>query len=299
MGYKFKKYPLVSVLPDSESYLTYQTYLASANLIPGWRKIGKNELANLYLDNIGDEEKRSSYFSALMLSYWGVVNMYVRTSKSLRVDGNDCSMWLAESILRAMKYHRWRDKGNKLYGNPDAPDIVIRQCIWTTRQKYYHDANRSNRKTDYLTYSLDTGNQFQEDEGTDSRFSYEDTHYLDTESDMTYRKISQYYADMDLTAHSVVSDALFSGKFLAYGTASKGRKKKVSINLSKLARYFSDTDMDYLREYYRNRLDIDSDQLDILLTNYRTMKPKSLRNHLSGVVKDIRSSSKVREMLCW
>lgn len=299
MGFEYKKYPLVSVPPDDCSYLTYRTYLESADLIPGWRAIGKNRLADLYIDNEGNEQLRDSYFSALMLRYWGVVNMYLHSSRSLRVDSNECATWLAESIMRAMKYRRWRDPSNKMYGNPDAPDIIIRQCIWTTRQKYYHDANRSNRKSDYMTFSMDTDRRFSDGPDGKGRFPYEDEGFGKTDSRLTYEEISQYYADMGLVAHSVVSDALFSGDFIYAGGHRYSKGRRIAVDYKRMVSYFRKTDEGILSEYYLDKFGIDPDQLGILLGRYRNMKPVSLRNQLSGVVADIRTSPKVREFLCW
>ena len=130
-------------------------YVKQANHIKNWRKLDRNELANLYLEYENVEPERSYYFSALMCKYWSHVAYYYRTSKGLKLEPDDFAMWLAEAFFVAFKYRRWKDPSHKLYTDPHGPDKVIRQSIYSVRMKHYQQSNMDKRKLNYQVDSIE------------------------------------------------------------------------------------------------------------------------------------------------
>lgn len=256
-----------------------RTYEDCANLIPNWRDIDKNKLANLYIDNEKDEDLRNAYFSALMLKYWNNVFKFYRTSKSARLEIDDFTSWLSESIMIAFKYRRWRDPTNKLYHDENAPDKVINRCIFSTRMRYYQYYNKLKRCANYTSVSL---------EGLVSKDSFA------TSDNFVYEMDDQYVSSIDCNIEvqklvnerryqeAIVTDALFFDDYFCMGDKT--------ICLAKVSRYFKAVNSDKLVDYFKENYDnVDEQLLRLTLTNLKRLSNGMMRRYGEYIVHHLES----------
>lgn len=131
-----------------------QIYKEIASLVPNYKKLSTNEVANLYVASENKFE-RDSYLSVLMLRYWNKIATYKFRAESLRVDETEIMNWLVNSIMYALDHHVWLDPENKLYGDKHAFDKVVNRCLESNRCTAYQAANRHKRKDAHDNVSLD------------------------------------------------------------------------------------------------------------------------------------------------
>lgn len=133
-----------------------QLYLESANLIPGWKKIRRSDLAFKYLE---EKEKNSmlaeSYLSALILKFWNVAesNYYKQIIKF--ADQETCYEWVVDSIVYVLSKHVWTDPNSTLYQDKDAPEKAINVAIVSTKQNFYVSRRTDKKSINYLADSLE------------------------------------------------------------------------------------------------------------------------------------------------
>lgn len=188
-----------------------QTYIRSADNIPGWKTMDKNKLANLYLEYENVEPERSYYFSALMCRYWKNVHRFYKTSTSTRLEIEDFTNWLAESFFIAFKYRRWKDPSNKLYNDPQAPDKVINRCIYSTRMRYYQYYNMDKRRLNFQTDSIERQlGSFGHQANVYSYLGVEDT---DKHEDVCKDIINYYLSKKSILQAIIVDLICFSDTF--------------------------------------------------------------------------------------
>jgi len=135
----------------------YNTYTQTAKGLGDYQSMSKTQLANGYCDSDEKQDyiKRDQYYSALMLRYWFKIYEWNKTSASSRLEIEDYTSWLAESLNVAFKYRSWRDPTNKLFNDPNGPDKVINRCIFSTRNRYYQYYNKDKRKINYTCDSIE------------------------------------------------------------------------------------------------------------------------------------------------
>ena len=113
-----------------------------------FQSLSKTQLANGYCDadESQDYVKRDQYYSALMLRYWFKIYEWNKTSASSRLEIEDYTSWLAESLNVAFKYRSWRiQQINYLMTLTDQTKSLI--DVSSTRNRYYQYYNKDKRKT--------------------------------------------------------------------------------------------------------------------------------------------------------
>ena len=130
-------------------------YENSANFLPNWKTINKNELVNKYVEyEKKNKELAEHYLSAIICRYWH--NIYKYYNKGSKLNPlEDYYEWVLEAILKCLNKKYWLNPKAKIYGDPNAPDKTINRAIKTTIYNYY-EANRKDKRTlCYSNYSLD------------------------------------------------------------------------------------------------------------------------------------------------
>lgn len=96
-----------------------------------------DELADAYCDacDIGNDELKDIYISALMLRFWYTIDkMYKANTVAPSLEREDFFWWLYEAIEYACKYRGWKDPAKRLNAQQ-----CINKCIETIKlQKYYN-----------------------------------------------------------------------------------------------------------------------------------------------------------------
>jgi len=131
------------------------SYENSANFIPNWKTINKNELVNKYVEfEKKNPELAGHYCSAIICRYWH--NIYKYYNKGYKLNPlEDYYEWIIEAILKCLNKKYWLNPKARIYGDPSAPDKTINRAIKTTIYNYY-EANRKDKRTlSIANYSLD------------------------------------------------------------------------------------------------------------------------------------------------
>lgn len=129
-------------------------YESVADRIDGWRKINKNKLFDLYIENENDKLISEAYFSAIVARYWKLIDKYYSNSK-FGVDVTDCYSWLIDSITYVLQNRVWLKESSKLYGDPNGPDKAVNIKMRCMRLTHYQLLNKDKRSSNLGTVSMD------------------------------------------------------------------------------------------------------------------------------------------------
>lgn len=133
-----------------------QIYKKVADLIPGWEKLSKGDLVDNYIKyEAKDPNIANSYMAAIIYSYWPSINKYYQQCKnSFQVE--DYHDWLTHAIMYALNHRAWLDSTKAIAKKKNASDIIIKQCILSTRHQNYQKSNYAKYSGGFKTVSLDT-----------------------------------------------------------------------------------------------------------------------------------------------
>lgn len=120
-----------------------QIYERSADAIPNWRDIDKNELCRLYCAN-ENNPCGEAYLSALICKYWNNIYKYYNQSQGYATL-EDCYDIVIDAIQNIIRRRPWEDEKSNLYGDKNAPDKAINRCIKTTWINSYIASMRDKR----------------------------------------------------------------------------------------------------------------------------------------------------------
>lgn len=126
----------------------------SAERIPKWERMTKNELCRAYVANKGNSEIQDAYLGAILYSYWGLISKYYYLSSNCATP-EDCYEWLVDSVLCCLNTASWEDPNGSIYKDPNGPDKVINRCMKCARLTYYQFINRKKRRDDFGLLSID------------------------------------------------------------------------------------------------------------------------------------------------
>ena len=128
-------------------------YEESANLIPNWKELSKNDLAELYIQHEA-EEISNSYFSGLILKFWNLIPHYYYKQGIKYASEDECYNWIVEGITKALNQRSWKIEGNKLYGDVKGPEKAIVVCIMSIRANLYQYTKYAKHSLNYSSLSL-------------------------------------------------------------------------------------------------------------------------------------------------
>lgn len=124
---------------------SYKLFLSSANLLPGWQDMNKNDLVNKYIEyEDKDSYTASIYMSAIICKYWPKIQRFYKTT-AYAAEYEDIYDLLINSILRAIKARRWLQKDSTIYNDPTGPDKAINRTMICERLNFLAFKNRAKR----------------------------------------------------------------------------------------------------------------------------------------------------------
>ena len=130
-----------------------QIYKNVADLIPGWEELSKSELLNKYLEVKDNNELANCYMSAIIYKYWSVLSKY-----AMQCNGSftkeDYHDWLTHAVLYAIDHKVWTDESKAISKKKDAPNMVVNQCIASTRHQNYQKSNYLKYRDQYTAVSI-------------------------------------------------------------------------------------------------------------------------------------------------
>lgn len=127
---------------------------STADLIPSWELMTKNELCRAYVANKDNKFVQNAYFSAILCKYWNLISRYYHMSENCTTP-EECYGWLVDSVACCVNLASWEDPKSSIYGDPNGPDKVINRCMKCARLTYYQFINRKKRKNDFGALSIE------------------------------------------------------------------------------------------------------------------------------------------------
>lgn len=126
----------------------------SAELVPNWKNLSKNELCRQYVANKDDPTLQNGYLAAILYRYWGLISKYYYMSANCATP-EDCYEWLVDSVLCCVNLASWEKPDSSIHNDPNGPDKVINRCMKCARLTYYQFINRKKRRDDFGLLSID------------------------------------------------------------------------------------------------------------------------------------------------
>ena len=261
----------------------------SADLIPNWKDIDKNELCRLYVAKKSENDAiADNYLSAILYSFWNVTEHNYYSQKYKVATEGDCIDWTVAGILRALNQHVWDDKANVLYGDPKGPEKAINVCIYTTKINFYQKIKHQKERLTYEALSLD---QLTEN-ASDAYYTpvYDNDNTVDN---YIYSVIVEAFRNQDylkaFALDEVINDDVFEqviddGKVYSQFSDRKLRKKLRHLN-SSYCNIFA-------RRYGVNEVDVLNSIHYITDLNY-----SKLFTRVENLFKDLRRDKQLLEYL--
>lgn len=218
-----------------------QIYQENANLISDWKKLSKNDLANLYIEH-ENEEIANSYFSGLMLKFWNLISHYYYKQGVKSASEEDCYNWLITGITLALNKRVWKDPNNKLYNDPKGPEKAIMVCIMSDRANFYQYTKYDKRNLNYSSLSLNA----LEEISSDGFFMQYTDKYI-TLFDYIKDKIKKAFKEKDYL-YAWFLDILFNFNLIV----EKKEYNSYNISISKFNKCLKNIDLDYLKNFAYN-----------------------------------------------
>ena len=224
---------------------TKKLYEESANLIPNWKNIDKNQLCNLYIQNESIPELANSYLSAIILKYWSkIYSLQANTYLTSSVE--DAYNWLVEGILYALEHRRWLDEDSNIYQDPNGPDKAINRKIKCIRLNHLISENRDKRKIGINMLSLD---------------SFEDADNF-IGGELEYSSTAQDIFEKLIKKHKYVQAVLVD--LISNGDGFIQTDDGMIFSQEELANVIYDLDYNYF-DYLKNRYDLTDKLIDDIM----------------------------------
>lgn len=274
---------------------SYETY---AKLLPGWEKMNKNTLVNLYIENEHNEDSEI-YFAAIMCRYWYNIGKYYNQSRN-SVSIEECYDWLVHAITYALKHRKWLDPQSSMYNDPAGPDKVINRCIASTRQIFYQASNTDKRKVNFQLESIEK-HEDTYGENMRSRIDLNAIPTYNSEKDAIsaakIEEIVRYFTNNDMPFAGVLVDAI------AYQDTFK--EKKISalvstfdLNKKKLTDFVNNIDTSFA-EYYSKKYKVKKEIIENLALNLKKSNSNRLNKLIQKTMYELKHNEFVKENLCY
>lgn len=135
----------------------------AANIIPNWRDLSKQKIAEGYVENKANERMKEAYFAAFCLRYWyRIKKLYDDSSflvNKLHLTYDDILDWYLDSITKVLSKEKFMDKSIFTYVKDGNVDKFINGCVYDTLEKtkdtYYQYYNYDRRKANLIADSYD------------------------------------------------------------------------------------------------------------------------------------------------
>lgn len=296
----------------------YKQYEIDANTLlmykVNWRNLTKTQLANAYCDadESGDNKLRDHYFSALMCKYSYMTTVFYqrRNSVLMRLAIEDFHGWVAESLMKGLKYRRWRDPEFKhLYNNPNGAEIVFNRCFFSTEKRYYKYYNQDCRKINYISYC--TLDDIIPGTNEDSDNLYEIDNIVDPDAEFDVydsgRDVVQYYLNKGQILQALIVDGIgyqdtfkdekiIKTEIDCEGNEFNTERVNSTFNSRKLVKHLNNLD-DVFVKYFIDNYNVNKSILTDCINKTVKLRNTKLYTVIDNTLTDLRTNKEIREML--
>lgn len=212
----------------------------SAEVIPNWTKLTKNELCRAYVLNKGNEFLQNAYLSAILYKYWNLIGKYYYMSSNCATP-EECYSWLVDSVSCCVNLASWDDPKSSIYRDPNGPDKVINRCMKCARLTYYQYINRKKRRNDFGILSIE---DMKETFGNDLSELDDYEQEVDVSSILIRDYIHSVFAKKDYFVAFMLDCIISTNVFDVLSDKDTGKYSE--FNLRKLCKELCSIDDDYL-----------------------------------------------------
>ena len=211
----------------------------SADIIPNWSTMSKNDLCREYLVHKNDSVLQNAYMSAILYKYWNLIGKYYYMSANCATP-EECYTWLVDSVCYCVNLAAWENPESSIYKDPNGPDKVINRCMKCARLTYYQFINRKKRKDDFTIQSIE---ELQELYGNGAPEPYDP----EQDYDVSTLIIKEYIRDefkrknyfVSFLIHVILSSNVFD-------MISSSNSKSAELNIRKLCKVLNNITEDDL-----------------------------------------------------
>ena len=268
-----------------------QSYKESADMIPGWKKISRSALCNLYLE-VKDKDSFlcQSYLSAIIYKFWNLVekNYYKQWKEIASIE--ECYDWLVDSVLQVLDQHVWTDPDNKLYGDKNAPEKCINVCLNSRKINYFVAQQRQKRVSRLKCSSLDW---LEEDSSDGYWVPYYDKY--DSDHELLDSLIKDYFLKKDYFKSFCLFVIIHFESFKREEYNDQYYKVFDAYNVKKDLRYLSTKDIQIFSQTYGFSFDECKDAYEYIKNLSYDKMTRNLDNFLfelsknKKLIKDLRA----------
>ena len=224
-----------------------RAYVQSADHIPGWQKLTRNELCRKYkqIEREGPADMLDFYVSAIVLNFWHVLTKTYKKQPVKVLSEEDCYECLIESILSVLEQEAWENPTQSIYKDEKGPEKAINLIFQQNIINLFVANQRHKRKASSNTLSLDNTLKDDDDDESDTFISLLAKDELSTILEKLFwkEKVKQYFVEKDYVA-AFVTDLLINNPFLI-----ESKDGKYIINSRKIARELNELPPNYAKQF--------------------------------------------------
>ena len=263
----------------------------------------KQELADMYCDatDKGDESTRNKCYSALLLKYWYVIFKRMDDSASLKLSAEDFVSWVMEALDYTLEHRQWRDATKKVYKDPDGFDKCVNMAHTSVRLIHYQAANRSIRKGNFNSVSLDALTEEMGDAGN----RYVDAFVEEDRKEGIIECLINNYLKRNADIEALIIDAIsYQDTFkeakktkTASITNDEGELEKVEINYSqeelnerKLVKHLTQIDEEFMTNYFCPTYGVSYEKAQDILNKLKATSNTKLYRSIKYVLTSLKTN---------
>lgn len=263
-----------------------RTYVQSANQIPDWKKVNRNELCRRYkeAEREGKTELLNSYISAIVLNFWHVLTKTYNKQPVKVLSEEDCYECLIESILSVLEQEAWENPTQSIYKDEKGPEKAINLTFQQNIINLFVANQRHKRKASINALSLDNTLNGEEDSETFVTLLAKDELSILLEQLFWKRKIKQYFQEKEFAA-AFVTDLLIKDTSLI-----ENKNEQYVINSRKVAKELNELPPNYVKQFSKE-YDIPVEQVEGALSVLKylyNVNSRSIDKTIHILVRDIK-----------
>ena len=264
-----------------------QAYVQSANHIPGWQKLTRNELCRKYkqIEREGPADMLDFYVSAIVLNFWHVLTKTYKRQPVKVLSEEDCYECLIESILSVLEQEAWENPTQSIYKDEKGPEKAINLTFQQNIINLFVANQRHKRKASINALSLDnTLKDGEEDSETFVTLLATDELSILLEQLFWKRKIKQYFQEKEFAA-AFVTDLLIKDTSLI-----ENKNEQYVINSRKVAKELNELPPNYVKQFSKE-YDIPVEQVEGALSVLKylyNVNSRSVDKTIHILVRDIK-----------
>ena len=316
------------------------SFIRTARGLGDYQSLTKLELANGYCqaDEDGDQDLRSEYWSALMLRYWYKIFEWIENSKSCRLQPEDFVDWLNNSLMDAFYYRSWwweyesvvqhgkfieyklDENGNKIPNehywkiDPNAADKSINYFCSARRGKEYQALNKQKRKSNVLTYSLDSTVEEVGDSALEKFGAYESPDHSNVVQYIVCKFLNEGRTIEALILDGIANHDAFkenkkshyeidkeevvderTGEVKIVETKEKVYDYSSTFDPRRLVKHLNTINQDFMKNYFAVEYGVTLEECDEILNKLKGLNNTKLYNYIQKTLINCRQSSEIMD----